>query len=76
MGMYKRLWFNIQHSLCANSVHDNWYVSLEQSVWHVMQIVALGDNLHDSRNLTFWEKDKETVFRNIVCWNITQHAKR
>ena len=51
-----------------------------------MQIVSIGDNLHDvskpvydkdnlhevSRSV-FWKKIK-TTFQNVVCWNFTQQA--
>ena len=28
----------------------------ENGSWHFMQIVSLGDNLHDMSNSVFWEK--------------------
>ena len=28
----------------------------ENRIWHFMQIVSLGDNLHEMSNPVFWEK--------------------
>ena len=36
---------------------------LENRIWHFMQIVSLGDNLHDVSNPVFLEKKKE---KNII----------
>ena len=40
---------------------------LENRIWHLMQIVSLGDNLHETSYPIFYEKeDKDHQF--VVCW--------
>ena len=39
-----------------------------------MQIVSLGDNLHEMSNPVFWEK-KEKYFKMSSAANFTQSAK-
>ena len=33
----------------------------ENGIWHFMQIVSIGDNLHEISKPVFWEKKKETI---------------
>ena len=40
-----------------------------------MQIVSLGDNLHDVSNPIIWEKKKEKYFKMLYSEICTQHAK-
>ena len=40
-----------------------------------MQIVSLGDNLHEMSNSVFWEK-YEKYFKMLSAENFTQSAKR
>ena len=39
-----------------------------------MQIVSIGDNLHEMSNPVFWEK-KEKNHQFVVCWICPEHAK-
>ena len=44
-------------SLWANSADDKWMLYfLENRIWHFMQIVSNGDNLHEMSNPDFWKK--------------------
>ena len=48
-----------------------WYVCFiypENRRWHFMQIVSIGDSLHEKSNPTSWE-NKE-IFQNVVCWKL------
>ena len=47
----------------------------ENRIWHFMQIVSLGDNLHEMSNSVFWEK-YEKYFKMSSAENFTQSAKR
>ena len=33
-----------------------------------MQIVSIGDNLHEMSKPVFWEKKKKKIFKFVVCW--------
>ena len=44
-------------------------------IWHFMQIVSWGDNLHEMSNPVFWEK-QEKYFKMLSAENFTQSAKR
>ena len=41
---------------------------------HFMQIVSLGDNLHDMLKPIFWKKKSENYFRLSSAEIFTQHA--
>ena len=43
-------------------------VFLENRIWYFMQIVFIGDNLHEMSKPVFWEKKKKKKFQYIVCW--------
>ena len=34
-------------------------VSTENRIWHFMQIVSTGDNLHEMSNPVFWEQEEK-----------------
>ena len=40
----------------------------ENRIWHFMQIVSIGDNLHEMSKL-FSRKNKKKIFQNVVYWN-------
>ena len=42
-------------------------------IWHFMQIVSWGDNLHEMSNPVFWEK-QEKYFKMLSAENFTQSA--
>ena len=62
-------------ALSANSAdHEttNYNIFLifpENRIWHCMQIVSTGDNLHEMSNPVFWGKKKK-LFQNVVCWKL------
>ena len=60
---------NFFHSL-ANSADNTLmifsYFFPENRIWHFMQIVTIGDNLHEMSNPVFWEIKK--IFQNVICW--------
>ena len=43
----------------------------EIRLWHFMQIVSKGDNLHEMSKPTFWEK----YCQFVICWICQEHAK-
>ena len=43
-------------------------------IWHFMQIVSNGDNLHEMSNLVFWEKNKKNI-KFVVCWISPESGK-
>ena len=47
---------------------------LENRIWHFMQIVSTGDNLHEMSNLFYWKNKK--YFSMSSAENFTQSAKR
>ena len=62
---------NLFYSLCKFSRRHIDYMILifpENRIWHFMQIVSWGDNLHELSKPTFWQKIK--IFQNDVCWDI------
>ena len=55
----------------ANSADDNFIFFLlfqENRIWHFMQIVSIGVNLHEMSKSVFWEKIRK-IFQYVVCWN-------
>ena len=46
----------------------------ENRIWHFMQIVSWGDNLHEMSNPVFWGK-KDKYFKLLSAENFTQSAK-
>ena len=48
--------------------------SPENRLWHFMQIVSLGDNLHEKSKPIFWE-NLEEHFKMSSAEIFTQHAK-
>ena len=59
---YLELCLGAYHFACwvkisANNILKHFFLFfLENGIWHFMQIVSLGDNLHEVSNLIFWEK--------------------
>ena len=58
--------------LRANSADDKlmmfFLFFLENRIRHFMQIVSIGDNLHEVSNPIFYEKE-EKIFQNVICRN-------
>ena len=58
-------------TVCANSADDQLVIIFlffpENRVWHFMQIVSIGDNLHEMPNPVYWE-NIETIFEYVMCW--------
>ena len=42
----------------------------ENSIWHFMQIVSIGDNLLEMSNSVFRENKKKN--QNVICWQFTR----
>ena len=65
--------------LWANSADDKLVLFFsyftENRIWHFMQIVSNGDNLHEMLNPVFW-KNKKKYFKMSSAENFTQNAKR
>ena len=40
----------------------------ENRIWHFMQTISLGDNLHEMSNPVFQEKYEKIFFQYIFCW--------
>ena len=59
----KRIWFNLYHSLGKFSrwqIDDMFFLYIpENSFWHFMQIVSIGDNLHEISNPVSRENKKD-----------------
>ena len=49
-------------------------IFLENRIWHFMQIVSKGDNLHEMSNPDFWEKKKKK--KNITNFLSAEFAQR
>ena len=49
---------------------------LENRLWHFMQIVSLGDSLHEISKSFFPGKNKKKYFKTSSTENFTQHARR
>ena len=47
---------------------------LENRIWHFLQIVSIGDNLHEMLKPIFWEK-LEKYFDKLSTENFTQSTK-
>ena len=62
-------------TLWANSADDKLIIILlfspQNRLWHFMQIISLGDNLHEMSKSIFWKKKK---IQNVVRWIFTQYA--
>ena len=62
----------------ANSADDKlviFFFFRENRVWHFMQIVSCGDNLHEMSNSIFWgRKKKRKIFQMSSADIFTQHA--
>ena len=63
----------------ANSADDKYMVFFlffpENRSWYFMQIVSIGDNLHEMSNHVFWEK-LEKYYKMLSVENFTRSAKR
>ena len=44
-------------------------------LWHFMQIVSLGDNLHEMSMPIFWKILRKNIFKYVPVEIFTQHAK-
>ena len=44
----------------------------ENTLWHFMQIVSLGDNLHEMSKPIFWANKKYHQF--VICWICTENV--
>ena len=72
------LWISHVHivwpltSLLANSSDDQLMIFFlfdqGNKFWHFMQIVSLGDNLHEMSKPVFWKKNRKKKFQYVVCW--------
>ena len=40
----------------------------ENKIWHFMQIVSSGNNLHEMSNPVFLEKNKKKCHQCVICW--------
>ena len=40
----------------------------ETRIWHFMQIVSYGDNLHERFGPIFWKKIKKKYHQFVACW--------
>ena len=74
LSVYPNTWVNrllTFTALWANSADDKlrmlFLFSPENRIWHSMQIVTIGDSLHESSNPVPLEK-YEKIFQNVVCW--------
>ena len=47
----------------------------ENRLWHFMQIVSYGDNLHKKSEPIFSGKNRK-IFQNVVLSNFSKHDKR
>ena len=69
-------------------IHVFFLFFLENRIWHFMQIVSLGDNLHEVLDLffpketicmkcliLFSRKNKKKIFQNVLCWNFYPACK-
>ena len=43
------------------------YFFPENGIWHIMQIVSNGDNLHEMSNPVSAENKKKKIFQYVVC---------
>ena len=57
-------------TLYANSADDKlmifFLISPGNRIWHFIQIVSIGDNLHEMSNPVFLDKNKKKIFQNVV----------
>ena len=59
----------------VNSSDDKLVIFFpDNRIWHFMQTVSNGDNLHEMSNPIFWKKKKK-YFKILSAWNFTQSAK-
>ena len=64
--------FNLHHSLDLlsrrqiNKIEIGDIFFLENRICYFMQIVSIGDNLHEMSNPVLWEKS-EKIFQNVIC---------
>ena len=60
--------------LWANLADDKLMLYIEFIIkirtWHFMQIVFLGDNLHEVSNSFFFYRKIRKKNQNVVCWNV------
>ena len=57
------------HSLgkfSSQKTDDIFLFFQENRIRHFMQIVSIGDNLHEMSKPVFWGK-KEEIFQNVIC---------
>ena len=63
----------------ANTADDKlmifYHISPEIKIWHYMQIISVGDNLHEMSKPASW-KNKKKIFQYVVFGKFTQSAKR
>ena len=55
-------------------IENIFFIFPENMLQHFMQIVSLGDNLHDMLKPIFWKKKSENYFRLSSAEIFTQHA--
>ena len=60
LSKFSRWQFDVIFHICL-------FFFLENRLWHFMQIVPKGDNLHEMSKLNFWGKNKN-VSKCPVCW--------
>ena len=82
-NIYVYIWFiEVKHHLTfiillANSADNKsmiFYLFFQKKnrIWHFMQIVSIGDNLHEMPNPVFWgkkkKKKKKKIFQYVIYW--------
>ena len=66
----KRVRAKIARIYGRRQIDDSFsYFFLENRIWHFMQIVSIGDNLHETSNYVPWKIWK--IEQNVVCWSFT-----
>ena len=54
-------------NLAENKLVIFFLVFPENRIWHFMQIISIGDNLHEMLNPVFMEK-YEKIHQFVICW--------
>ena len=70
-GYFVSCIIKLYHLPLAGLIHQttNWwnfsslFFSSENRIWHFMQTVSDGDNLHEMSNHVFWEKNKKNILK-------------
>ena len=70
---FTTLWAN---SADDKTIGDIFLTFPWNRIWHFIQIVFIGDNLHEMSNPVFFEKNIKKYFNMLSAENFTQSAKR